>query len=92
MLNVTTCTNILNSDIWKIWSADTIVRFQMESAYPVVPNELFADSLKIVFNIPELPPDISHLFPAYKQRWPNPLTLKEILAQLPQKFYMSRVK
>jgi len=92
MLNEVTCSNILNSDIWKIWSPDTIVRFQVESAFPLVPDQLFADALKMVFNLKELHENLVHIVPLYKQRWPVPLTLKEFLIQLPKSFYMTRVK
>jgi hypothetical protein len=92
MLNEVTCSNILNSDIHKIWSADTIVRFQVENAYKVVPDELFIEAVKISFNLKEQPENIAHIIPAYKQRWPKPLTLKEMLVQLPKKFYLTRVK
>lgn len=92
MLNEITCSNILNSDIYKIWSADTIVRFQVENAYPVVPDELFIDALKISFNLEAQPDNVAQLIPAYRQKWPVPLTLKEFLVHLPKKFYMTRVK
>jgi hypothetical protein len=92
MLNRVTCDKILNSDIHKMWGAERIVRFQFETVYPIVPVELFLDSVKMVFDLKELPENLGDLIPAYKSKWPNPLTLKEILAYLPKKFYMGRVK
>jgi hypothetical protein len=92
MLNRVTCDKILASDISKSWGAGSIVRMQVENMYPLVSEELFMDSIKMVFDIKDLPGDLSTLMPAYRSKWPNPLSLKEMLAYLPKKFYMGRVK
>ena len=94
MLNITTCTKILNSDIWKTWSADWITRMSFENKFQLVPEEILEKSLIITFNMTGRPQDAmpGSLKLLYENKGFKPLTLKEMLASLPKSFYMQRVK
>jgi hypothetical protein len=92
MLNKVTSENILNSEVWKLWGAERIVRLQFETAYPVVPHDVFVNACKIVFNTDQLPATVAEIIPNYREKFPIPLELKEILSWLPKSFYMTRIK
>lgn len=92
MLNITTCEKIRNSDIWKTWSADWILRMQAENGYEIVPNDVLSNAILISLSLKEPPANPGVLMEMYKQKYPQPLTLKKMLEPLPKSFYMQRVK
>jgi hypothetical protein len=92
MLNITTCTKIRDSELIKTWSAEWIVRMQIENQFEIVPQDLFINALTHVFDLKVPPTNLAELLGPYKEKFPVPLTLRKMLEAMPKSFYMQRVK
>lgn len=95
MLIKTVCNKVLESQAWKLWQADVIVKMQIENGYTLVPEEVFTAALKQIFNIE----DASALYVSgaltnlYMQRFGNDRpNLKWMLKQIPKSCAYSLVK
>jgi methyltransferase-like protein len=57
--------------------------------YPIMPKETFHEYLKVVLKLNEISDDPNFglvILKQYKEKWENPLTLKEIVSWVPKKF------
>ena len=89
------CQKIYDTEIWKTWKMDYVVRLQLQSSFSILPKEVFENYLKIVFNLKEIPDPPNYgpvIVTNYKQKWGNPLTLKEIVSWVPKSFLYNIVK
>lgn len=51
MLTETVCNRVLHSEVWKLWTATTIVKMQVENAFQLVPEDLFYAASRQTFKI-----------------------------------------
>ncbi len=101
MLTETVCTKVLQSEVWKLWSADTIVKMQLENQFPVVPSDLLMAAIRQALQlkdtvtedaIPGLIQD-GTIGTLYMQRFSKDRpSLKWMVAQIPKNCAYSVVK
>ena len=101
MLTETVCKKVLESDVWKLWTADTIVKMQIENRHQVVPNDLLLAALRQTLQLKDTvtEDDIKKFVKdgtigtLYMQKFSkNRPTLKWMVAQIPKNCAYSIVK
>jgi len=101
MLTETVCKKVLDSEVWKLWPSDTIVKMQVENGFKVVPDDLLLAALRQTLKLKDTvtEDDIKKFVidgtigTLYMQRFSKERpTLKWMVAQIPKNCAYSIVK